>query len=212
MLDIKSEVLESINDKPTDTDNVKELIKLSGEKHVINIDGSTSLVQCTPWIMNKTVRDNILFGKDMNEERYNKVIECCQLSTDLKNLEGGDLTEIGEKGVNLSGGQKARVSLARAVYADSDIVLMDDPLSAVDANVKKKIFEKCFMGLLRNKTRMLITHAIDYLRHADRIIIMKDGRISEIGTYQQLLRNDELPSMLEDVGMKAENEICIIFP
>ena len=107
MLDIKSEVLESINDKPTDTDNVKELIKLSGEKHMVNIDGSTSLVECTPWIMNKSLRDNILFGKPMDEARYNKVIECCQLVDDLKNLDGGDLTEIGERGVNLSGGQKA---------------------------------------------------------------------------------------------------------
>ena len=103
----------------------------------------------------------------MEESRYNKVIECCQLADDLKQLAGGDLTEIGEKGVNLSGGQKARVSLARAVYADTDIVLMDDPISAVDANVKKQLFDKVFLGLLRNKTRVLVTHAVDYLKHAD---------------------------------------------
>ena len=111
----------------------------------------------------------------MDEARYNKVIECCQLADDLKQLAGGDLTEIGEKGVNLSGGQKARVSLARAVYADTDIVLMDDPISAVDANVKKKLFDQCFLGRLKKKTRILITHSLDYLKHADRIAIIDEG-------------------------------------
>lgn len=90
-------------------------------------------------------------------------------------MNGGDLTEIGEKGINLSGGQKARVSLARAVYAERDIVLMDDPISALDANVKKKIYKEVFMGKLRDKTRILVTHAIDFLEHVDRIIIMEKG-------------------------------------
>jgi ATP-binding cassette subfamily C (CFTR/MRP) protein 1 len=85
------------------------------------------------------------------------------------------LTEIGEKGINLSGGQKARVSLARAVYADADIVLMDDPISALDANVKKKIFKKVFKGDMKKKTRILVTHAVDFLEHVDRIVIMEGG-------------------------------------
>ena len=101
-------------------------------------------MQQNPWIQNKTIRDNILFGLPLHEHRYNRAIEACQLAADLEILKGGDLTEIGEKGINLSGGQKARVSLARAVYSDCDIVLMDDPVSALDSNVKHKVFEDVF--------------------------------------------------------------------
>ena len=87
------------------------------------------------------------------------------------------MTEIGEKGINLSGGQKARISLARAVYADTDIIMMDDPISALDANVRKKIFTQVFQGILKNKTRILVTHAIDFLHLSDRIMVLKDGKI-----------------------------------
>jgi ABC-type multidrug transport system fused ATPase/permease subunit len=127
--------------------------------------------------MNKTIRDNILFGSKYDEEKYNSVIKACQLTRDLKNLKAGDLTEIGEKGINLSGGQKARVSLARAVYADKNIYLMDDPISALDCNVRKQIFKHVFRGILKDKTRVLVTHAIDFLPLADRIVVMKEGKI-----------------------------------
>lgn len=127
--------------------------------------------------MNKTIRDNILFGSKYDEEKYNTVIKACQLTRDLKNLKAGDLTEIGEKGINLSGGQKARVSLARAVYADKNIYLMDDPISALDCNVRKQIFKHVFRGILKDKTRVLVTHAIDFLPLADRIVVMKEGKI-----------------------------------
>ena len=100
------------------------------------------MIEQTPFILNATIRDNILFGEELDEERYNKTIKACQLGRDLEILNGGDLTEIGEQGTNLSGGQKARVSIARAVYANKDIILMDDPLSALDAHVKRKVFEK----------------------------------------------------------------------
>ena len=96
---------------------------------------------------------------------------------DLEILPAGDATEIGEKGINLSGGQKARISLARAVYADCDIILMDDPISALDANVRKRIFKEVFRGLLKKRTRVLVTHAIDFLHLADRICVIKEGRI-----------------------------------
>jgi ABC-type bacteriocin/lantibiotic exporter with double-glycine peptidase domain len=99
------------------------------------------------------------------------------LERDLEILPAGDSTEIGEKGINLSGGQKARVSLARAVYSEAEIILMDDPISALDANAKKKIFKEVFQGLLKNKTRILVTHAVDFLHLVDRLIIMKDGKI-----------------------------------
>ncbi len=96
----------------------------------------------------------------MEQERYEETIRICELARDLEVLPGGDLTEIGERGINISGGQKARISLARAVYADADIILMDDPLSALDANVRKKIFTNCLLGKFRNKTRVLVTHAL----------------------------------------------------
>ena len=99
------------------------------------------------------------------------------MERDLEILPAGDSTEIGEKGINLSGGQKARVSLARAVYSEAEIILMDDPISALDANAKKKIFKEVFQGLLKNKTRILVTHAVDFLHLVDRLIIMKDGKI-----------------------------------
>jgi ATP-binding cassette subfamily C (CFTR/MRP) protein 1 len=107
----------------------------------------------------------------------------CQLESDLAILPAGDLTEIGEKGINLSGGQKARVSLARAVYANKDIVLMDDPISALDANVRKLIFNQVFQGMLKEKTRILVTHAVDFLHLADRIIVMSNGQVKAFGTY-----------------------------
>lgn len=104
------------------------------------------------------------------------------------------MTEIGEKGINLSGGQKARVSLARAVYADSDIYLMDDPISALDANVRKLIFKEVFVGLLKDKTRILATHAVDFLHLADRIIVMKQGKVQAFGHFDDI-QND--PTLLE---------------
>lgn len=143
------------------------LIENLCDKGVIKINGSVSLVQQVPWIMNKTIRDNILFGKELHKEKYNETLNICQLGPDLEILKGGDLTQIGEKGINLSGGQKARVSLARAVYANCDIVLMDDPVSALDANVKKRVFEEVFMRKMKGKTRILVTHAVDFLEHVD---------------------------------------------
>ena len=101
----------------------------------------------------------------------------CELTRDLEILPAGDMTEIGEKGINLSGGQKARISLARAVYAERDIILMDDPISALDANVKKLIFQNVFVGELKDKTRILVTHAVDFLHLVDRILLFKDGQI-----------------------------------
>lgn len=113
-------------------------------------------------------------------------MEVCELSRDLEILPHGDLTEIGEKGINLSGGQKARVSLARAVYSNSDLILMDDPISALDANVRKKIFQNVFLELLKDKTRVLVTHAIEYLPYVDDIIVFKDGEIILQGQYSDI--------------------------
>ena len=114
----------------------------------------------------------------------------------METLPAGDATEIGEKGINLSGGQKARISLARAVYANVDIVLMDDPISALDANVRKKIFQQVFQGMLKEKTRVLVTHAVDFLHLADRIVVLKEGRIQAEGNYLEMQENPHLQEVL----------------
>ncbi|NXQ53258.1 MRP1 protein, partial [Anthoscopus minutus] len=156
------------------------------------VKGSVAYVPQQAWVQNATLEDNIIFGREMNENRYKRVIEACALLPDIEILPSGDKTEIGEKGVNLSGGQKQRVSLARAVYCNADVYLLDDPLSAVDAHVGKHIFEKVIgpKGILKNKTRVLVTHAINYLPQMDTILVMTDGEISEMGSYQELLEQD----------------------
>lgn len=163
-----------------------EMDKVSGR---VNTIGNIAYVSQQAWIQNATLRDNILFGKPFVQSVYDKVVDACALVPDIKMLPGGDSTEIGEKGINLSGGQKQRVNLARAVYNDADVYFFDDPLSAVDSHVGKHIFEKVIgpTGMLKNKTRVLVTHGITYLPHCDQIIVLKDGRVSEIGTYQFLL-------------------------
>ena len=155
----------------------------------IGIKGSLSLVPQQAWIMNETVKNNILFGKPYDEEKYNRIIRACALEPDLLQLPAGDNTEIGEKGINLSGGQKQRISIARAIYQDTDIYLLDDPLSAVDAHVAKHIFENVILNLLANKTVFLVTHYLHLLTHLDYIIFMKEGRVAEQGKYAQLLKN-----------------------
>jgi len=121
-----------------------------------------------------------------DQDKYSDVIEVCELQRDLEILPAGDQTEIGEKGINLSGGQKARLSLARAVYADNDLILMDDPISALDANVKKKIFSRVFNGLLKQKTRVLVTHAVDFLHLVDTIILLKQGEVLVQGSFEDI--------------------------
>ncbi|EAT43549.1 AAEL005026-PA [Aedes aegypti] len=163
-----------------------EMNKVSGS---VNVDGSLVYVAQQAWIQNATVRDNVLFGKAFDQQKYDRVIECCALKADLKLLPAGDRTEIGEKGVNLSGGQKQRVALARAVYADAEIYLFDDPLSAVDVHVAEHIFRKVMgaKGILANKTRLLVTHGESRLPYIDIIFVMKNGVIVESGSYQELL-------------------------
>ncbi|XP_015783925.1 multidrug resistance-associated protein 1 [Tetranychus urticae] len=155
----------------------------------VNVYGKIAYVPQSAWIQNATVRNNIIFGSPFVKDKYDKVIEACALAPDLQILTGGDQTEIGERGINVSGGQKQRISIARAVYSNSDIYLLDDPLSAVDAHVAKHLFDKVIgpKGLLKNKTRLLVTHRITFLPQVDQIIVMKDGKFRESGTYAELM-------------------------
>ncbi|XP_022599128.1 canalicular multispecific organic anion transporter 2 isoform X2 [Seriola dumerili] len=166
-----------------------EMEKLEGE---VSIRGSMAYVPQQAWIQNATLRDNILFGKPYNEQKYRCVLEACALTPDLEVLPGGDMTEIGEKGINLSGGQRQRVSLARALYSDADVYLLDDPLSAVDAHVSKHIFDNLIgpEGVLKGKTRILVTHGISFLPQVDNIMVMVEGRVSEMGSHQELLKQN----------------------
>nr|CAD7428321.1 unnamed protein product [Timema monikensis] len=233
-----------------------EMDKLSGR---VNTKGSIAYVPQQAWIQQATIQDNIMFGKPLDKMKYFKVIEACALRNDLQILPGGDQTEIGEKGINLSGGQKQRVSLARAVYRDTEVYLLDDPLSAVDSHVGKHIFENVIgpsgllkhkvswlenvigpsgllkhkvswlenvigptgllkhkvswlenvigpsgllkhkvswvenvigpSGLLKHKTRVLVTHSITYLPKVDMILVLKDGKVLERGTYRELVQS-----------------------
>jgi ABC-type bacteriocin/lantibiotic exporter with double-glycine peptidase domain len=163
----------------------------------VKVDGSMSYVEQNAWIQNCTIRDNILFNKPMDRQRYINTIIACQLESDLGILPAGDMTEIGEKGINLSGGQKARISLARAVYADNDVVLMDDPISALDANVRKLIFKEVFQGMLKTKTRVLVTHAVDFLHLTDKIIVMKGGKVQANGSFEELQSDPHLIEVLD---------------
>ncbi|KAI1286825.1 Multidrug resistance-associated protein 1 [Halotydeus destructor] len=173
-----------------------DMRKLEG---TLKINGDLAYVPQTSWIQNATVKKNITFTSPLETDKYAKILSACALEDDLRILPAGDETEIGERGINLSGGQKQRVSLARAVYSDRDIYLLDDTLSAVDANVGNHLFEHVIgqNGLLRNKTRVFITHKLDILPHVDDIIVMKAGLIDFHGSYESLTLT--YPNLAESV-------------
>ncbi|XP_009884912.1 PREDICTED: multidrug resistance-associated protein 6-like [Charadrius vociferus] len=166
-----------------------ELEKTDG---CVTMKGTVAYVPQQAWIQNASVEDNILFGKEMDETWFNRVIDACALQPDLECFPAGRKSEIGEKGINISGGQKQRVNLARAVYQAASIYLLDDPLSAVDAHVGQHIFEHVLgpNGLLKDKTRVLVTHTVNILPQVDNIVFLVDGTISEIGSYQELLQRN----------------------
>ncbi|KAF9137002.1 Multidrug resistance-associated protein 1 [Mortierella sp. GBA39] len=165
---------------------IGEMYKLHGYVKTV---GRIAYVPQQSWILNATLRENILFGLEYDQERYDRIIAASGLEPDLTMLPAGDQTEIGERGINLSGGQKQRVSLARAAYNDADIYLLDDPLSAVDAHVDQHLWNELIgpQGLLRNKTRLLVTHGIHHLQEVDQIILLKDGCVAESGHFEDLM-------------------------
>uniref|UniRef100_A0A8C3EV64 ABC-type glutathione-S-conjugate transporter n=1 Tax=Corvus moneduloides TaxID=1196302 RepID=A0A8C3EV64_CORMO len=180
----------------------------------VTMKDTAAYVPQQAWVLNASVEDNILFGKEMDETWFNRVTEACALHPDLETFPAGQKSEIGEKGINLSGGQKQRVNLARAVYQKASIYLLDDPLSAVDAHVGQHIFEHVLgpNGLLKDKTRVLVTHTVNILPQVDSIVFLVNGMISETGSYQELLqRNGAFAEFLHS-HITAEEKPCAGFP
>ncbi|KAJ6465868.1 multidrug resistance-associated ABC transporter [Mycena sanguinolenta] len=178
---------------------IGEMRKTSGS---VVFGGTMAYVPQTAWIRNASLRQNVVFGLEDDEDKFRQIIRACNLEHDLEVLPHGEETEIGERGINLSGGQKARVSLARAAYSDTDIVLLDDPLSAVDSFVGKAILQDCILnGPLADRTRILVTHALHVLDKADYIYVMDNGVIKEQGTYETLMKDGVIFSkLMEEYG------------
>ncbi|KAF9282366.1 hypothetical protein BGZ88_011071 [Linnemannia elongata] len=182
-----------------------EMYKYSGQ---VRSFGSLAYVSQTAWILNATVRENILFGRPYDKERYLNTIRSCALVPDFKMLVGGDKTVIGEKGINLSGGQKQRISIARAVYANADVYILDDPLSAVDAHVDHHIFKHALTTILADKTRILVTNGVNHLKEVDQIVVIKQGRITQDGAYEDLIQNvdGDLYRLIQESKLVASKE------
>ncbi|KAL4600290.1 hypothetical protein ACB092_11G188100 [Castanea dentata] len=162
-----------------------DIEKLSG---TVKISGTKAYVPQSAWILSGNIRENILFGNQYESAKYNKTVEACALTKDFELFPCGDLTEIGERGINMSGGQKQRTQIARAAYQDADIYLLDDPFSAVDAHTGTQLFEECLMGILKDKTILFVTHQVEFLPAADLILVMQNGRIVQAGQFEELLK------------------------
>lgn len=181
-----------------------DIWKIHGE---VVIHGTTAYVAQQPWVMNASVRENIIFGHRWDPQFYDRTVKACALLEDFKTLPDGDHTEVGERGISLSGGQKARLTLARAVYARADIYLLDDCLSAVDQHVGRHLIDNVFgpRGLLASKTRILATNSIPILAEADFIALLRDGRIIEQGTYEQLMAmRGEIANLIKTANNEEE--------
>lgn len=181
-----------------------DLYKVEGE---VTVAGNTAYVAQQSWIMNATVKENIVFGYRFDAEFYEKTVKACALTDDFAQLPDGDETVVGERGISLSGGQKARVSLARAVYARADVYLLDDCLSAVDSHVGRHLIDNVLgpKGLLRSKTRILATNSIPVLAESESIYMLRDGEIVEKGTYRQLVAMKGLVNDLIKTANQSES-------
>ncbi|KAI4502295.1 hypothetical protein M0802_002207 [Mischocyttarus mexicanus] len=167
------------------------LSSILGEMNIINgivkCYGTVSYACQEAWVFGSTVRQNILFGQPYDRQRYQRIVKACALLRDFKQFPQGDLTVVGDRGSSLSGGQKARINLARTMYKQADIYLLDDPLSAVDAHISKHLFEECLQRYLANKTRILATHQLQYVKEVDAIILMERGKFKIYKKYHDLL-------------------------
>lgn len=183
-----------------------DIWKIHGE---VVVHGKTAYVAQQSWVMNASVRENIVFGHRWDPQFYDRTVNACALADDFKTLPDGDQTEVGERGISLSGGQKARLTLARAVYARADVYLLDDCLSAVDQHVGRHLIDQVLgpRGLLAGKTRILATNSIPVLVEADFITLLRDGRILEKGTYDQLMAmRGEVANLIKTANNEEEDD------
>ncbi|KAJ3257816.1 Multidrug resistance-associated protein 9 [Boothiomyces macroporosus] len=163
---------------------VNELLPIEGE---VVIQGKVAYATQQPWIMMESILENITFGKDYEKEKLLDCVKASGLVRDFNSFEEGMFTQIGENGINLSGGQKARVSLARCLYSNADIYLLDDPLAALDAHVGKQLFEQVVKKRLAGKTVLLATHQLQYMQQVDKILVLDQGQVLEFGTFEELI-------------------------
>ena len=180
-----------------------EVSDISGS---ILFKGALVYVPQTAWVFCGTIRENILFGQPYDESKYTRVIDACALTEDIQRFPDYDETIVGEYGEVLSGGQRARVSLARAVYVDADLYLLDDPLSAVDVKVGQHIFDKCVKNLLGNKTRVLTSHQEQHMKEADEVIVLHKGCVLEKGSFSELQGKGVLSATVDPLYKAALND------
>ncbi|KAI9355946.1 P-loop containing nucleoside triphosphate hydrolase protein [Zopfochytrium polystomum] len=182
--------------------------EMKKRRGTMTVAGKVGYAPQTAWIQNATLKENVLFGQPYDRDRYLRALHTCALEQDLRILPGGDQTSIGERGINLSGGQKQRVNLARTVYHGSDLVLLDDPLSAVDAHVGKFLFEECILGALKGRTRVLVTHQLHVLSRVDMVVVMRDGEIAEQGSFAELMAKEdgEFARLMHNYGAEEEEK------
>jgi len=187
---------------------IGELPKIYG---YVGVRGRVAYCPQQSWIQNRTLRSNITLALDFDDgegdggevrkfdpKLYDQVLEACDLKRDIQQLPKGDLTLIGERGINLSGGQKARVGLARALYQQADVYLLDDPLSAVDAIVGRHLFDKAIgpKSMIRHATRLLVSHSLAFIAESDLIVVLEERRVKRIGTYRELVADAEIRHLI----------------
>ena len=196
---------------------IGEMNKLDGSITTSETLNGFGYVAQEAWLQTGTIRDNILLGSLFNRPHYERVLRACALVDDLKSLPDNDLTQVGERGITLSGGQKARVTLARALYKDFNVYLLDDPISAVDAHVAAHIYKHCIRGFLRHKTVILCTHHVQYLKEADLVLSLEEGKIAAIGSPSEVLpesAGDVTEELLDEVSRgkdtKADSEELVL--
>ena len=185
--------------------NLDALNNTTGKK--IKINGSVAYVPQKAWILNDTVRNNIVFKRQFDQEKYNKVINICQLTPDFELFKSGDMTQVSDKGSNLSGGQKTRITIARAVYSDSDIYLFDDPLSALDSHVGEVIFNGLIKDYLKDKTVLVVTHALQYIPTVNKVIYINDGKIEFYGKPEEAMELSFFKEALSKEERRQYSEI-----
>ncbi|KRX04011.1 P-loop containing nucleoside triphosphate hydrolase [Pseudocohnilembus persalinus] len=184
---------------------IGEMKKIQGD---IQFDGEFSLITQEAWLRSTTLRENITFGSEYQPEKYKKILKICELEADLDQLPGKDMTEIGERGINLSGGQKQRIQIARALYADKQIIIADDVLSALDSYVGQNIFKNVFQQLQGQKTIIFVTHALHYITKFDKILVLNKGKIAQFGKYEDIKNTEAVQDLVQELK-KAENDDII---